>query len=36
MNYGMGKECVLVIVTEGGNLSICKGVIELRLPCIGN
>ena len=36
MNYGTGKECVLVIVTEGGNLSICQGVIELGWPYIGN
>ena len=36
MNYGTGKECVLVIVRGGGNLSICQGVIELRWPCIGN
>ena len=36
MNYSTGKECVLVIVMEGGNLSICQGVIGLRRPCIGN
>ena len=36
MNYSTGKECVLVIVTEGGNLSISQGVIGLRWPCIEN
>ena len=36
MNYGMGKECVVIIITEGGNLSICQGVIGLRWPCVGN
>ena len=36
MNYGTGKECVLVIITEGGTLSICQGVTGLSWPCIGN
>ena len=30
MNYGTGKECVLVIVTEGGNLDLDGLVLGTR------